>query len=184
LAELIAYAKANPTKVSAGTLGGATTQHLAAGLLNQLAKTDILLVPYKGSAPAMNDLVSGHVQMMFNAMPSTIPYVKAGRLRALAVTGLKRSPQAAELPTVAETLPGYEILTWWGVLAPAGTPQPTLDRLYREILTALNESAIKARLGDMGVEINPSGPAAFGALARSEIAKWSEVIRALGVKPD
>ncbi|HYU70645.1 MAG TPA: tripartite tricarboxylate transporter substrate binding protein [Burkholderiales bacterium] len=184
VAELIAYAKANPTKISAGTLGGATTQHLAAGLFNQRAKTEILLLPYKGSAPAMNDLLGGQVQMMFNAMPSTMPYVKAGRLRALAVTGLQRSPEAPELPTVAETLPGYEIVTWWGLLAPAGTPQPVLDKLYREIRQALERTDVKAKLTEMGVSIDARGPAAFAALTKAEIAKWSGVIRLLGVKPD
>lgn len=184
VAELIAYAKAHPTKVNAGTLGGATTQHLAAGLFNQLAKTNVLLVPYKGSAPAMNDLISGQVQMMFNAMPSTMPYVKAGRLRALAVTGRERSSQAAELPTMAETLRDYEILTWWGMLAPAGTPQPILERLYRQILEALQDSAVKAKLTEMGVDVKAGGPAAFAALTRSEVAKWSEVIRVVGVTPE
>jgi tripartite-type tricarboxylate transporter receptor subunit TctC len=184
VAELIAYAKANPAKISAGTLGGATTQHLAAGLFNQLAKTEILLVPYKGSAPAMNDLLGGQVQVMFNAMPSTMPFVKAGRLRALAVTGQQRSPEAPELPTLAETLPGYDIVTWWGVLAPAGTPQPVLDKLDREIRQALARPDAKAKLAEMGVSIEARGPGAFAAMTKSEITKWTDVIRLLGVKPE
>ena len=184
VAELIAYAKASPGKISAATLGGATTQHLAAGLFNQLAGTDILLVPYKGSAPAMNDLLGGQVQMLFNAMPTTMPHVKAGRLRALAVTGLQRAADAPELPTVAETLPGYEIVTWWGLLAPAGTPPPVLERLYREFAQALDKSDVRSKLGEMGVSIEAGGPAAFAALTTAEIAKWSKLIRLLGLKPE
>ena len=184
VAGLIAYAKASPGKISAATLGGATTQHLAAGLFNQLAGTDILLVPYKGSAPAMNDLLGGQVQMLFNAMPTTMPHVKAGRLRALAVTGLHRAADAPELPTVAETLPGYEIVTWWGLLAPAGTPQPVLERLYREFAQALDKSDVRSKLGEMGVSIEAGGPAAFAALTTAEIAKWSKLIRLLGLKPE
>jgi tripartite-type tricarboxylate transporter receptor subunit TctC len=182
VAELIAYAKAN--SLSAGTLGGATTQHLAAALFNHLAGTDILLVPYKGSAPAMNDLLGGQVQMLFNAMPTTMPHAKAGRLRALAVTGLQRAAEAPELPTVAETLPGYEIITWFGVLAPAGTPPAVLERLYGEIRQALDKADVRSKLGEMGVSIDAGGPAAFAALTKAEIAKWSRLIRLLGLKPD
>ena len=153
-------------------------------MFNQLAGTDILLVPYKGSAPAMNDLLGGQVQMLFNAMPTTMPHVKAGRLRALAVTGLHRAADAPELPTVAETLPGYEIVTWWGLLAPAGTPQPVLERLYREFAQALDKSDVRSKLGEMGVSIEAGGPAAFAALTTAEIAKWSKLIRLLGLKPE
>ena len=184
VAELIAYAKANPTKVNAATLGGATTQHLAAALFNQMARTDILLVPYKGSAPAMNDLVSGQVQLMFNALPSTMPQIKAGRLRALAVTGLQRSAQAPEFATVAETLPGYEIVTWWGLLAPARTPPAIVEKLFREVTKALELPDVSAKLADMGVAVDAREPAAFASLTRSELGKWSELIRSLGVKAE
>ena len=184
VAELIAYAKANPQELSAATLGSATTQHLAAELLNQMAKTDILLVPYKGSAPGMTDLLGGQVKLMFNAMPSTLPYVKAGRLRALAVTSAQRSPLAPELPTMAETLPGYEIVTWWGVLAPAGTSRAIIEKQYREIVKALRHPDVKAKLADMGVTVSAGGPDAFSALVIAELAKWAEVIRVTGAKAD
>ncbi len=185
VAELIAYAKAQPLKVNAGTLGGATTQHLAAALFNQAARTDILLVPYKGSAPAMNDLIGGQVQMMFNALPSTMPQVAAGRLRALAVTGLQRAPQTPDLPTVAETLPGFEIVTWWGLLAPGKTPPAVLERLNREALKALDQPDVAAKLAEMGVAVDVArGPAAFGAFVRTEITRWSDLIRTLGVKAE
>ena len=184
VAELIAYARAHPTELSAATLGGATTQHLAAALLNQMAKTDILLVPYKGSAPGMTDLLGGQVKLMFNAMPSTMPYVKDGKLRALAVTSAQRSAQAPELPTVAETLPGYEIVTWWGVLAPAGTPRAIIDKQSREIVKALQQPDVKAKLSDMGVAVSAAGPEAFSLLIQAELAKWAAVVRATGAKPD
>jgi len=184
VAELIAHARAFPKELSAATLGSATTQHLAAALLNQMAKTDILLVPYKGSAPGMTDVLGGQVKLMFNAMPSTMPYVKAGKLRALAVTSAQRSALAPELPTMAETLPGYEIVTWWGVLAPAGTPRAIIDRQYREILKALQQPDVKAKLADMGVAVNAGGPDAFSALVTAELAKWAEVIRLTGARPE
>lgn len=184
VAELIAYARAKPTAVSAATLGSATTQHLAAAMFNTMAKTNVLLVPYKGSAPGMNDLLSGQVQMMFNAMPSTLAHFRSGQLRALGVTSLKRSPLAPEIPTVAETLPGFEISTWYGVLAPTGTPDAVIAKLTREIAFAAQLPDIKKKLTDMGVELQLSGPQAFAALLNAELAKWAEVIRITGVKAD
>lgn len=184
VAELIAYARAKPMALSAATLGSATTQHLAAAMFNSMSKTDILLVPYKGSAPGMNDLLGGQVQMMFNAMPSTLAHIKSGQLRALGVTSLKRSPLAPDVPTVAETLPGFEISTWYGVLAPTGTPEAIIARLNREIIHVAQLPDIKKKLEDMGVELQLSTPAAFGALIKSEMAKWAEVIRVTGVKAE
>ena len=184
VAELIDYARAKPTAVSAATLGSATTQHLAAAMFNTMAKTDVLLVPYKGSAPGMNDLLAGQVQMMFNAMPSTLAHFKSGQLRALGVTSLKRSPLAPEVPTVAESLPGFEISTWYGVLAPTGTPDAVIAKLSREIANAAQLPEVKKKLTDMGVELQLSGPQAFAALLKTELIKWAEVIRVTGVKAD
>ena len=184
VAELIDYARAKPTAVSAATLGSATTQHLAAAMFNTMAKTDVLLVPYKGSAPGMNDLLAGQVQMMFNAMPSTLAHIKGGQLRALGVTSLKRSPLAPEIPTVAESLPGFEISTWYGVLAPTGTPEAVIAKLTREIAHAAQLPDVKKKLTDMGVELQLSGPQAFGVLLKAELSKWAEVIRVTGVKAD
>ncbi|MDB5761364.1 MAG: hypothetical protein JWQ21_359 [Herminiimonas sp.] len=177
VAELLTLARAKSTALSAATLGNATTQHLAAAMFNYMGKTDILLVPYKGSAPGTNDLLAGHVQVMFNAMPSTLPYVKGGQLRALGVTGAKRSPMAPDLPTVAETLPGFEIVTWYGVLAPAGTPSPIIARLNAEFLKAGQLPDVRKKLAEMGLDIQLSNPETFGALIKSEMAKWAEVIR-------
>ena len=184
VAELIAYARAKPTAVSAATLGSATTQHLAAALFNSMAKTDILLVPYKGSAPGMNDLLAGQVQMMFNAMPSTLAHFRSGQLRALGVTSLKRSALAPEIPTVAETLPGFEISTWYGVLAPTGTPEAIIQRLNMEIVKAAQLPDVRKKLEDLGLDLQLSSPQAFGALLKSETVKWAEVIRLTGVKVD
>ena len=144
----------------------------------------MLFRSYKGSAPGMNDLLGGQVQMMFNAMPSTLAHIKSGQLRALGVTSLKRSPLAPDVPTVAETLPGFEISTWYGVLAPTGTPEAILARLNREIIHVAQLPDVKKKLEDMGVELQLSTPAAFGALIKSEMAKWAEVIRVTGVKAE
>ena len=182
--ELIGFAREKPMALSAATLGSATTQHLAAAMFNSMGKTDILLVPYKGSAPGMTDLLGGQVQMMFNAMPSTLAHFKSGKLRALGVTSLKRSPLAPEIPTVAETLPGFEISTWYGVLAPTGTPEAIITRLNREIINAAQLPDVKKKLEEMGVDLQLSTPAVFGALIKSEMAKWAEVIRVTGVKAE
>ena len=182
--ELIAYARAKPTALSAATLGSATTQHLAAAMFNSMAKTDVLLVPYKGSAPGMNDLLAGQVQMMFNAMPSTLAHFKSGQLRALGVTSLKRSVLAPDVPTVAETLPGFEISTWYGVLAPASTPEAVIQKINREIVKAAQLPDVRKKLEDMGVELQLSSPQAFGALLKAETIKWAEVIRVTGVKAE
>lgn len=184
VAELIAFARAKPMALSAATLGSATTQHLAAAMFNNMAKTDVLLVPYKGSAPGMNDLLGGQVQMMFNAMPSTLAHIKSGQLRALGVTSLKRSPLAPDVPTVAETLPGFEISTWYGVLAPTGTPEAIIAKLNREIIHAAQLPDVRKKLEDMGVELQLSSPQVFGALIKSEMTKWAEVIRVTGVKAE
>jgi tripartite-type tricarboxylate transporter receptor subunit TctC len=184
VAELIAFARAKPMALSAATLGSATTQHLAAAMFNNMAKTDVLLVPYKGSAPGMNDLLGGQVQMMFNAMPSTLAHIKSSQLRALGVTSLKRSPLAPDVPTVAETLPGFEISTWYGVLAPAGTPEVIIAKLNREIIHAAQLPDVRKKLEEMGVELQLSSSAVFGALIKSEMSKWAEVIRVTGVKAD
>ena len=184
VAELIAYARATPTAVSAATLGSATTQHLAAALFNSMAKTDILLVPYKGSAPGMNDLLAGQVQLMFNAMPSTLAHFKGGQLRALGITSLKRSPLAPEVPTVAETLPGFEISTWYGVLAPVGTPESVIQKLNQEIVKAAQLPDVRKKLMDMGLDLQLSSSQVFGELLKAETVKWAEVIRVTGVRAD
>ena len=182
VAELLQLAKARPSELNIASLGGATTQHLAGELLKTMGKVNMVQIPYKGSAPAMQDLIAGQVQLMFNAMPSTLPHVKSGRLRALAITARERSPLIPELPTVAETLPGYEVTTWFGILAPAGTPPRITGRLHLEITMILHAPDIRAKLTDMGVDTIGSTPEAFAAHVKAELAKWAEIIRTTGAK--
>jgi tripartite-type tricarboxylate transporter receptor subunit TctC len=184
VAELLQLAKARPGELNIATLGGGTPQHLAGELFKMMGKVDIVQIPYKGSAPGIQDLVAGQVQLMFNAMPSTLPHVKSGRLRALAITAKDRSPLVPDLPTVAETLPGYEVTTWFGVLAPAATPAAIVSRLNQEIVAILQMPDIRSRLADMGVDVVASSPEAFSAYIRTELVKWTELIKAVGLKPE
>ena len=184
VAELLQLAKARPGELNIASLGSATTQHLAGELLKTMGKVDMVQIPYKGSAPAMQDLIAGQVQLMFNAMPSTLPHVKSGRLRALAITARERSPLTPELPTVAETLPGYEVTTWFGILAPAGTPPQITGKLHLEITKILQAPDIRTKLTDMGVDTIGSTPEAFAAHVKVELAKWADIIRATGVKTE
>lgn len=184
VAELLQLAKARPGELNIASLGSATTQHLAGELLKTMGKVHMVQIPYKGSAPAMQDLIAGQVQLMFNAMPSTLPHVKSGRLRALAITARERSPLTPELPTVAETLPGYEVTTWFGILAPAGTPPQVTGRLHLEITKILQAPDIRTKLTDMGVDTIGSTPEAFAAHVKVELAKWADIIRATGVKTE
>lgn len=183
VAELLALTHTKSTAVSAATVVG-STQHIAAALFNLMGKTDILLVPYKGTGPAVNDLLAGHVQMMFQSLVAVWPYVKSGRLRALGVTSKKGSSLAPDVPTVAETLPGFEIVTWYGVLVPAGTPASIISQLNAELSRVSKFPDIKKKLLEMGIEIQFSSPGAFGALIKSELVKWAEVIRVTGVKAE
>jgi len=184
VAELLQLAKARPGALNIATLGSGTTQHLAGELFKMMGKVDIVQIPYKGSAPGIQDLIAGQVQMMFNAMPSTLPHVKSGRLRALAITAKDRSPLVPDLPTVAETLPGYEITTWFGVLAPTATPGSIVGRLHQEIVTILQMADIRSKLADMGVDVVAGTPEAFSAYIKAELVKWAEIIKAAGVKPE
>ena len=184
VAELLALAKARPGQINIASVGSASPQYLAGELLKMMGKVDMVQIPYKGSAPGIQDLIAGQVQVMFNAMPSTLPHVKSGRLRALAITDRERSPLTPELPTVAETLPGYEVTTWFGILAPAGTPERIIGRLHLEIAKILQAPDIRAKLTDMGVDTIASTPGAFAAHVKVETAKWTNIIRATGAKAE
>ena len=184
VAELLELAKASPGKLNIASLGSGTPQHLAGELFKMMGKVDIVQIPYKGSAPGIQDLIAGQVQMMFNAMPSTLPHVKSGRLRALAITSKDRSPLMPNLPTVAETLPGFEVTTWFGVLAPAATPGPIVGKLNQEIVAILQMPEIRSKLADMGVDVVASTPEEFSAYIRSELVKWAAIIKAAGLKPE
>ncbi|MBC7803264.1 MAG: tripartite tricarboxylate transporter substrate binding protein [Candidatus Parcubacteria bacterium] len=183
--ELVAYAQKNPGKINYGTSGNGTSVHLAMELFKSMTRTYMLHIPYKGSAPVVSDLIAGQVDVMFDNMPNVIGHVRAGKLRALAVTTAQRSPQAPEIPTVAEAgVPGYEQTAWFGVLAPAGTPREIVNRYNAEIVKVLNSPDVKERFGKQGVEVRTSTPEQFGEFLRAEVARWGKVIREAGIKAD
>jgi len=183
--DLIAYAKANPGKVNYGSSGNGTSVHLAMELFKSMTGTYMLHIPYKGSAPVVTDLIAGQVDVMFDNTPNVIGHVRAGKMKALAVTTTQRSPLAPDVPTVAEAgVPGYDQTAWFGVLAPAGTPREIINRYNSEIIKVLNSAEVKERFGKQGVEVRTSTPEQFSAFLNSEVARWGKVIRDAGIKSD
>ncbi|SRR6266851_3608849 len=181
--EFIAYAKANPGKINLASAGNGTSLHVAGELFKMMAGINMLHVPYRGAAPAITDLIGGQVQVMFDVMPSSIEYVRAGKLRALAVTTALRSEALPEVPTVGDFVAGYEASTWFGVAAPRNTPTEMVDVLNREINAGLADPKMKARLADLGGTVLPGSPADFGKLIADETEKWAKVIKFAGIKP-
>jgi tripartite-type tricarboxylate transporter receptor subunit TctC len=185
LKELIALAKAKPGQVNFASTGVASVGHLTGELLNNLAGIRMTHVPYKGSGQAVTDLLGGHVQVMFSGFSSTLPHIRAGKLRALAVTGAQRSPALSEVPTIAEQgFPGVEATAWYGVLAPAGTPKPVVVRLHGELVKIFRIPDVVQRLDGLGFEIIGSTPEQFAAYMRTETRKWAKVVKASGAKPE
>ncbi len=182
--ELIDYARKNPGKLSNGSSGNGTTGHLGGELFKSMTGVDIVHVPYKGSAQAINDLMAGNIQVMFDNVPSIGPHAKAGRVRALGVSAPKRAAQFPDVPTIAETVPGYETNSWGGVIAPAKLPKDVLNRLVLEIRRALATPAVADRYRTLDTEPDGAGPEAFLALVRKETPKWAEVVRKSGAKVD
>ena len=182
--ELIAYVKARPGQVSYGSGGMGTTSHLAGELFKSLAKVDMTHIPYKGNAPAITDLIGGQTQIMFATMPTVLPYVKADKLRALAVIGSSRASSLPDVPTVAETLPGFDVSNWIGIFAPAGTPKPIISKLNTEIIKIMQQPAVQKRLETEGAKFKPMTPEAFGAFQKNEALKWSKTIKDAGIKPE
>jgi len=182
--ELIAYAKANPGKINiaSGAIGG--PGHVATELFKMMTGTDMPLVSYRGGGPALVDLLGGQVQVMFATMPPSIGYVRAGKLRALAVTAATRSDALPDLPTVAEFVPGYEFSFWTGIGAPRTTPAEIVDKLNKEVNAALDDPKMKARLADLGGTVLLGSPADFGKHIAEETEKWAKVIRAANIKPE
>jgi tripartite-type tricarboxylate transporter receptor subunit TctC len=178
VSELIAYAKANPGKLSYGSSGNGGGTHLAGELFKSLAGVDILHVPYKGSAPAMADLLGGQVQLMFSDAPTALPHIKSGRVRALGVGSPKRSALVPDLPTIAESgVKGYDAYSWAGVVAPAGTPPPIVAKLNADIVKALSDPEVKQRLLQAGAEAMPGTAEQFGKMLRAEMTKWAKVVK-------
>ena len=183
--EFVALAKAKPGQINYSSAGTGTSNHLAGELLKSMAGIDLVHVPYKGSAPALNDLIAGQVSMMFDLVLTAAPHIKSGAARGLAVTGSQRSPVLPELPTVAESgLPGYEVSAWFGIFAPAGLPQPVAQRLNAEFVKVMREPDLKQRLASLGADPLTSSPEQFSAYLRSEIDKWAKVVKASGMKLD
>jgi tripartite-type tricarboxylate transporter receptor subunit TctC len=182
--ELIAYVKARPGQVSYGSGGMGTTSHLAGELFKSLAKVDMTHIPYKGNAPAITDLIGGQTQVMFATMPTVLPYVKTDKLKALAVIGSSRASSLPDVPTVAETLPGFDVSNWIGIFAPAGTPKPIINKLNAEIIKIMQQPAVQKRLETEGAKFKPMTPEAFGAFQKNEALKWSKTIKDAGIKPE
>jgi tripartite-type tricarboxylate transporter receptor subunit TctC len=182
--ELIAYAKANPGKLSFASAGIGTASHLAGQLFNKMTGVNLQHIPYRGDGPAMADLIAGQVQVGFATMTASIGHIRAGQLRALAVTTLKRSDALPGVPTVAETVPGFEASSWFGIAAPKGTPADIVALINRETNAGLADPTIKARLDDMGGMALTGSPADFGKLIADETEKWGKVIRDAGIKAE
>ena len=182
--EFIAYAKTSPGKINYGSAGTGTATHLTGELFKMMAGVDMVHVPYRGAGPAFNDLLAGQVQVMFPTTVSSIGYIRAGRLRALAVTAATRSEVLPGIPTVGEFVPGYEASQWYGVGVPKNTPAEIVDKLNKEINAALADPKIKARLADLGGTPLLGSSADFGKLIADETEKWGKVIQALSIKAD
>jgi tripartite-type tricarboxylate transporter receptor subunit TctC len=182
VAEVIAYAKANPGKVSIGSFGTGTTSHVSGELFKQMVGIEMVHVPYRGGAPMATDLMAGRVQLGIDVLTGELPHIQAGTIRALAVLGSKRYPLLPDVPTVAETVPLYVANSWCGVGAPRGTPPAVIARLNKEINAGLADPAVKARLTEVATTPMPLSPDEFGAYVRAEIDKWSGVIRMAGIK--
>jgi len=182
VAELIALAKKEPGKLTFASSGAGASTHMSAELFKSMAGIDILHVPYKGSGPAMPDLMSGRVSMMFENAPGAVSHIKAGKLRALAQTGLKRSSALPEVPTVAESgVPGYESLSWSGIAVPAGTPRAVIDRLNKDLNSILAMADMRQKLAEQGADTIGGPPEAFAAHIRAEREKWSRVIKTANI---
>jgi len=181
VAEFIAYAKANPGKINWASSGNGTSVHLSGELFKSMTATDLTHVPYRGSAPALTDLIAGTVHVMFDNMPSSLQHIKGGKLRALGVTTAKRSDALPDVPTVAETVPGYEASAWFGMGVPKGTPAEIVDKLNKGVNAALQDEKVKARLADLGGILIPGTPADFGKVIAEETDKWAKVIKSANV---
>ena len=183
--DLIAYAKANPGKVNFGSSGNGSSIHLSGELFKSLAKVDMQHVPYKGSAPAVTDLLGSQIGIMFDNMPSAIQHVRSGKLVPLAVTTAKRSPELPNVPTIAEAgVPGYEATSWFGMFAPAGTPAPVLAKLNAAIVKLLAQPDVKKKINEQGAEVYSETPEQFAAFIQAESVKWGKVVKESGASLD
>jgi tripartite-type tricarboxylate transporter receptor subunit TctC len=181
--ELIALAKARPGQLTYGSAGVGSSGHLAGALFESLTGTKMVHVPYKGMALAITDLISGQIFLAFATSLSSVPHVRSGRLRALATTGAERSPALPDLPTVADSVPGYEASLWYGFVGPAGIPPENVRRLNSEIVAVLELPDVRKRLASQGLDVRPSTPEDFGRLLRTDLARWAKVMQRAGLHP-
>ena len=182
---LIAYARANPGKLNYASTGNGTSNHLSFELFKAMTKTFVTHIPYKGSAPAVTDLIAGQVDVMFDNTPNVLPHVKSGRLKALAVSTKSRTAFAPEIPSVDEAgVPGYDVSVWFGVLTVAGTPREIVQRLNTEMVKILTSPEIKERFGKTGVDVVAGTPEQFSAYLKSEVSRWAKVVQDAGIKAD
>jgi tripartite-type tricarboxylate transporter receptor subunit TctC len=183
--ELIALAKARPGQIAYASAGHGTASHLSGELFKSMGKVDMLHVPYKGNVPAITDLLTGQTSLLFATMPTVLPQVQAGRLKALAVTSSSRTPAAPELPTIAEAaLPGYSVTNWIGIFAPAGTPRDVVQKLNSEIIRTMQAPDIQKRLVNEGAKFTAMTPEQYGAFVKAEMAKWAKVVKEAGIRVD
>ena len=183
--EMIAYAKANPGKITYGSPGSGASPHVSGELFKRMTGTDLLHIPYQGSAPAMTDLLGGQTSVMFDNMPSAIQHVRSGKLRPIAVTTAKRSPELPDVPTIAEAgVPGYEATSWFGMFAPAGTPKPVLDKLHAALIKVLNQADVKKKIAEQGGDVVAETPDQFAAFIKAESVKWGKVVKESGATAD
>jgi tripartite-type tricarboxylate transporter receptor subunit TctC len=183
VSEFIAYAKANPDKVNMASAGNGSAPHMAGELFNYMAGIKMVHIPYRGQGPALTDLLGGQVQVLFATTPGTADYIKSGKLRALAVTTASRIEMLPDVPTVGDTVKGYEASQWYGIGAPKGTPSDIVDTLNKQINAALNDPKMKSRFTAIGGELLADSPADFGKLIGEETDKWAKVVKATGMKP-
>ena len=184
VAQLIAYAKAHPGELNYASSGNGASTHLAGLLFCQMTGVKMVHIPYKGSGPATTELLAGQVQMRFSSIPPVLPHVRSGRLRALAVTSARRFSLLPDIPTVADTVPGFDVESWYGVFAPARTPPAIIKKLSADFAAALNSTDVKALLATDGSEVVASSPERFGTLIRAEYARWAPVVKESGAKID
>ena len=183
--ELIALLKANPGKFTYSTTGNGSSTHMAGELFKLMTGTDMVAIPYKGSAPGIADVVAGQVHLSIDPGSSTLPFVKSGKLRALAVTGLQRFSQMPDLPTMSEAgVPGYESVIWFGITTTAGTPPEIVSKLSQEMNRILRLPANREKFATYAIELTPNTPEEFGAMIKSEVAKWSKLLKDVGIKPE
>jgi tripartite-type tricarboxylate transporter receptor subunit TctC len=182
--DVIVQARAKPGSLAFAHAGTGTSTHLAGELLKNLAKIDLNAVPYKGGAPAINDLLGGQIPMSFNNGPESIPQIEAGTVRALAVTTASRAELLPNVPSMAETVPGYDTEVWWGLLGPAGMPPDLVAKLSQDFVAALNTELVKARLAKLGASPIGSSPNAFDAKIRADYEKWGPIIKAAGMQAE